>query len=70
MREEERKARYNQGEWGHCTTVSARNEDRDVECVAVLEDAESKTVHVREKGHVVINIVTRDHVRGTETVDS
>ena len=55
---------------GHCTTVCARNEYRDVECVAVLEDAESKTVHVREKGHVVIKIVTRDRVRGTETVDS
>ena len=50
--------------------MSARNEYRDVECVAVLEDAESKTVHVREKSHVVIKIVMRDRVRGTETVDS
>ena len=48
---------------GHCTTVSARNEYRDVECVAVLEDAESKTVHVREKSHVVIKKIGRASCR-------
>ena len=59
----EKRTRVQSRRVGHCTTVSARNEYRAVECVAVLEDAESKTVHVRERGHVVIKIVTRDRVR-------